>query len=224
LVRDAQRGDSGAGGEEMIFADIIALLDWLGIIAFAITGALVASRKQMDAVGFALLGTVTGIGGGTIRDILLDIHPLLWIEQPAYLAICVATSLVIFFTAHLVHSRMRLLLWVDAIGLALFASVGSERALGSGAPPLVAILMGVITACFGGIVRDLLSQERSIIFSREIYVTAALAAASIFVGLQSMNVVREISVIAGVLAGVTLRGGALIWGWSLPRYQSRPPQ
>jgi len=208
----------------MDFDGGIAILDWLGIVAFTITGALVASRKQMDVVGFALLGTVTGIGGGTIRDILLDIHPLVWIEQPAYLVVCIVTSLVVFFTAHLVHSRMRLLLWADTIGLALFAVVGSERALASGAPPLVAILMGIITACFGGIIRDLLSQERSIIFSREIYVTAALAAASIFVGLQSFIVAREISVVVGVSMGVILRGGALVWGWSLPRYHSRPPR
>lgn len=208
----------------MDFDGGIAILDWLGIVAFTITGALVASRKQMDVVGFALLGTVTGIGGGTIRDILLDIHPLVWIEQPAYLVVCIVTSLVVFFTAHLVHSRMRLLLWADTIGLALFAVVGSERALASGSPPLVAILMGIITACFGGIIRDLLSQERSIIFSREIYVTAALAAASIFVGLQSFIVAREISVVVGVSMGVILRGGALVWGWSLPRYHSRPPR
>jgi uncharacterized membrane protein YeiH len=208
----------------MDFEGGIAILDWLGIIAFTITGALVASRKQMDVVGFALLGTVTGIGGGTIRDILLDIHPLLWVEQPAYLIVSIVTSLVVFFTAHLVYSRMRMLLWADAIGLALFAAVGSERALASGAPPLVAILMGIITACFGGIIRDLLSQERSIVFSREIYVTAALAAASIFVGLQSLSIAREIAVVASVSIGVILRGGALVWGWSLPRYRSRPPR
>ena len=208
----------------MNFEGSIAVLDWMGIIAFTITGALVASRKQMDVVGFALLGTVTGIGGGTVRDLLLDIHPILWIEQPAYLAICLATSLAVFFTAHLLHSRMQWLLWADAIGLALFSTVGSERAMATGAPPLVAIVMGIITACFGGIIRDLLSQERSIIFSREIYVTAALASASVFVGFQSLGMAREIAVVASVAAGVILRGGALIWGWSLPRYHARPPQ
>jgi uncharacterized membrane protein YeiH len=208
----------------MDFEGGIAILDWLGVVAFTITGALVASRKQMDVVGFALLGTVTGIGGGTIRDILLDIHPLVWIKQPSYLVVCIITSLVVFFTAHLVHSRMRLLLWADTVGLALFAAVGGERALTSGAPPLVAILMGVITSCFGGIIRDLLSQERSIIFSREIYVTAALAAASLFVGLQTLGIAREISVVASVSIGIILRGGALIWGWSLPRYRPRPPR
>lgn len=207
-----------------MFENGIVLLDWLGIIAFTITGALVASRNQMDVVGFILMGTVTGIGGGTIRDILLDIHPVLWIERPEYLAICILVSLIVFVTAHLVHSRMRLILWADAVGLALFATVGAERAIASGAPPLVAVVMGIITACFGGIIRDLLGQERSIIFSHEIYVTAAMAAASTFVTLHHLELSREVAVSAGVLLGVALRGGALLWGWSLPRYRPRPPR
>jgi uncharacterized membrane protein YeiH len=208
----------------MVFDDGIMVLDWLGIIAFAVTGALVASRKQMDVVGFILLGTVTGIGGGTLRDLLLGIHPLLWIERPGYLAVCVVVSLIIFFIAHLVHSRIRLILWADAIGLALFSAVGAERALSNGHSAIVAITMGIITACFGGIIRDVLSQERSIIFSREIYVTAAMAAAGAFVLLTHVGVSREIAVTTSVLLGVGLRGGALIWGWSLPRYRPRPPR
>ena len=158
----------------------VVVLDWLGIVAFTITGALVASRNQMDAVGFVMLGTVTGIGGGTFRDVLLNVHPILWIEHPEYLAVCVVASLVIYFTAHKVQSRMRLILWADAIGLALFATVGAERAMSVGASALVAVVMGVITACFGGIIRDLLGQTRSIIFSYEIYVTAAMGAATVF--------------------------------------------
>jgi uncharacterized membrane protein YeiH len=208
----------------MIFENGIMALDWLGIVAFAITGALVASRNQMDVVGFILLGTVTGIGGGTIRDLLLGIHPILWVEQPEYLAVCVLVSLIVFFTAHLAHSRIRLILWADAIGLALFSTVGAERAISSGAPAIVAIAMGVITACFGGIIRDLLSQERSIIFSREIYVTAAMAAAATFVALAQLGLPREVAVSFSVLAGVGLRGGALVRGWSLPRYRPRPPR
>lgn len=207
-----------------MFESSIAFIDWLGIVAFTITGALVASRNQMDAVGFVMLGTVTGIGGGTIRDLLLNVHPILWIERPQYLAVCIGVSLIAFFTVHRVHSRMRLLLWVDAIGLALFATVGAERAISVGASPLVAIVMGVITACFGGIIRDLLGQARSIIFSYEIYVTAAMGAATMFVALHYLGFAREIDVIAGVATGIALRAGALLWGWSLPRYRARPPR
>lgn len=206
-----------------MFESSVAILDWLGVIAFTITGALVASRNQMDAVGFVMLGTVTGIGGGTIRDVLLDVHPILWIEHPEYLAVCVAVSLVLFFTAHRAQSRMRLILWADAIGLALFATVGAERATAAGASALVAIVMGVITACFGGIIRDLLGQTRSIIFSYEIYVTAAVGAAAVFVGLHLLGLPREIDVVAGVMTGLVLRAGALLCGWSLPRYRPRPP-
>jgi uncharacterized membrane protein YeiH len=207
-----------------MFDSGIQILDWLGIIAFTVTGALAASRNQMDAVGFVLLGTVTGIGGGTLRDLLLDIHPILWIERPAYLAVCIAISLLLFFTAHLVHSRYRLILWCDAIGLALFATVGADRATHVGAAPIVAVTMGVITASFGGIIRDLLSQQRSIIFSRELYVTAAMAAALAYVVLDAAGAPREASVIAGILAGFGLRAGALRWGWALPRYRSTAPR
>lgn len=205
-----------------MFESSVAVLDWLGVLAFTITGALVASRNQMDVVGFVMLGTVTGIGGGTIRDVLLDVHPILWIEHPRYLAVCVVVSLVLFFSAHRLHSRMRMILWADAIGLALFATVGAERATAAGASALVAIVMGVITACFGGIIRDLLGQTRSIIFSYEIYVTAALGAAAVFVGLHLLELSREVAVIAGVATGLVLRGGALLWGWSLP-HRLRPP-
>jgi uncharacterized membrane protein YeiH len=207
-----------------MFENAIAFLDWLGVIVFAMTGALVASRRQMDAVGFVLLGTVTGIGGGTIRDLLLDRHPLLWIEQPLYLLVCIAVSLLVFFTAHLVQSRLRLLLWLDAVGLALYATIGAERALEAGTAPLVAVVMGMITATFGGIIRDILGGERSIIFSQEIYVTAALAAALAFVVLDRLGVPREIGISAAILAGFGLRAGALRHGWSLPRYRPRPPR
>jgi uncharacterized membrane protein YeiH len=206
-----------------MFESGLAILDWLGLIVFAITGALVASRNQMDVVGFMLLGTVTGIGGGTLRDLLLGIHPILWVERPASLVVCIGVSLALFFTAHLVKSRMALILWADALGLALFAIVGAERALVHGAAPLVAVVMGIITGCFGGILRDLLSQERSIIFSREIYVTAAFVAAVAFVSLREFGIAREAAVSISLLLGFGLRGGALVWGWSLPRYKPRPP-
>ena len=207
-----------------MFDSGIAVLDWLGIVAFTITGALAASRNQMDVVGFVLLGTVTGIGGGTLRDILLDIHPILWIEQPAYLAVCIGISALLFFAAPLAHSRYRLILWFDAVGLALFATVGAERAIDAGAAPLVAVVMGVITASFGGIIRDVLSQQRSIIFSREIYVTAAMAAALVYVVLVAWEAPREVAIVFSLLTGLGLRAGALRWGWALPRYHPKPPQ
>ncbi len=204
-----------------MFDNIVTILDWLGIVVFAITGALVAARNKMDAVGFVLLGVVTGIGGGTLRDLLLDLHPLLWIEHPAYLYVCAAVSLCVFFTAHLIHSSYRLLLWLDAVGLSLFAATGAERALSAGVSPSIAILMGTITACFGGIIRDTLSQEKSIIFSYEIYITAAMASAATFVSASCAGLAREVAVTAGIAFGFALRAGALRFGWSLPRHLPR---
>lgn len=207
-----------------MFDNGIMVLDWLGIVVFAISGALVASRNQMDIIGFILFGTVTGIGGGTLRDLLLGIHPILWIEQPAYIVVCIVVSLLVFFTAHLVQSRYRLILWLDGAGIALFATVGAERSLGVGAAPIVAVVMGVITATFGGIIRDVLGQQRSIIFSREIYVTATMMAATTYVGLLGCGIAREPAIIIGTLVGFGLRAGALSLGWTLPRYHPRAPR
>lgn len=206
-----------------MFDSAVAIIDWIAIVVFALTGALVASRNQMDIVGFIMLGTVTGIGGGTVRDLLLGIHPILWIEQPAYLVVCVVASIAAFFTAHLVQSRWQVILWLDAAGLALYATTGAERALGAGAGPVVAVVMGMITATFGGIVRDVLGHERSVIFSYEIYVTAALAAAGVLVAATGLGLDREIAVTLAIAAGFALRGGAILRGWSLPRYRPRAP-
>jgi uncharacterized membrane protein YeiH len=137
---------------------------------FAVSGALVASRKEMDIVGFAMLASVTGIGGGTIRDVLLGIEPVFWISQPAYLVTCVAVAVVTFFLAHIPQSRERILHWFNAVGISLFCVTGADMALASGAGPTVSIAMGVATATFGGIIRDLLGGESPIILRQEIYI------------------------------------------------------
>jgi uncharacterized membrane protein YeiH len=206
----------------MLLSTVTAILDWFGVIVFAITGALVASRKQMDLVGFALLGTVTGIGGGTMRDVVLGLLPVFWVRKPAYLVICVLVSCVVFFTAHIPQSRYRFLLWLDAIGLAVFAVTGAERAMLSGAGSIAAIAMGVITATFGGMVRDVLGGESPVILAREIYVSAALLGASSFILLIGIGVPREGALISGFMVVLLVRGAALRWDWSLPRYRPRP--
>ncbi len=206
----------------MMFDTFIAILDWFGIVVFAMAGALVASRKDMDIIGFILLGTVTGIGGGTVRDILLGSFPVFWVANPSYLVVCMAVSAITFFFAHIPQSRYRLLLWFDAIGMALFAVTGAGRALSMGAEPVVAVAMGVITATFGGILRDILGGESPIILRREIYITAALAGAALFVTLSECGVPREVCLMSGLLTGAVIRFGALRWNWSLPRYRARP--
>ncbi len=200
-----------------MFDTFAALLDWFGIVVFATTGALVASRKQMDLVGFVLLGTATGIGGGTIRDTLINALPVFWVREPAYLVSCAT-----FFLAHIPQSRLKLLLWCDAVGMALFAVTGAEKALLAEAGPIVAVAMGVITATFGGVVRDVLGGESPVILSREIYVSAALGGAAVFVTLAATGIVREYALASGFLIAFAIRAAALRWDWSLPRYRPRP--
>jgi uncharacterized membrane protein YeiH len=206
----------------MLFDTAAAALDWLGVIVFAISGALVASRKQMDVVGFALLGTATGIGGGTLRDLLLGLSPVFWVREPVYLVVCVIVSGAVFLTAHIPQSRYRVLLWFDALGLALFAVTGAERALLAGSGPVVAVAMGVITATFGGIIRDVLGNESPVVLSREVYVTAALVGATVFVVLSGFGLGRESAFGAGLFVGLVVRGMALRQGRYLPRYRERP--
>jgi uncharacterized membrane protein YeiH len=203
-----------------MFQTATSALDWLGIIAFTVTGALVASRKQMDVVGFVVLGTVTGIGGGTLRDMLLGL-PVFWVREPAYLITCALVSILVFFAAHIPQSRYRNLLWLDAVGLAVFAVGGAEKAMQAGVGSVVAIAMGVMTATFGGIVRDLLGGESPVILSREIYASAALAGATAFVVLTAVDTPRELAVGVGFAIGLLTRAAALRYGWSLPRYRQR---
>ncbi len=201
---------------------VTSLVEHLAVIVFAITGALVASRKQMDIFGFVLLGTATGVGGGTVRDVLLGHLPLVWVQDPSYLVVCIVATSITFFTAHLVRSRYRALLWFDALGLSLFCVLGTEHALNIGAHPIVAILMGMITATFGGIIRDVLGGEVSLLLKREIYVTAALTGAVVFVGLEMVNQGRAVNLAVGFLCCFVVRGFALYFGWSVPAYKARP--
>jgi uncharacterized membrane protein YeiH len=201
--------------------NLIIAVDWFGICVFAVTGALAASRKQMDIVGFALLGSVTGIGGGTIRDVLLGVQPIFWVQQPAYLLTCVVVASVTFFFAHIPQHRYRYLLWLDAVGLALFAVTGAGGALSHGASPTIAVALGVATATFGGILRDILGGESPIILSQEIYITAALVGAAVFVGLVEVGASQDIALVLGFTAGFALRAAALHWGLTLPRYRPK---
>lgn len=197
---------------------IAQFLDWFGICVFALSGALVASRKKMDIVGFSLLGCVTGIGGGTVRDVVLGIQPVFWVAKPAYLLTCVFVASAAFFAVHLIQSRMRLLIWSDAVGMALFSVTGAEIALTKGASPTIAIAMGVATATLGGIIRDTLGNEVPIILRREIYATAALLGASMFVLCDWLGLAKDVALVGGFLSAFGLRSAAIILYLSLPAF------
>jgi uncharacterized membrane protein YeiH len=200
---------------------VITTLDWFGVVVFAVTGALVASRKQMDIFGFALLATVTGIGGGSVRDILLGNLPVFWVKQPLYVVICVAVSAVAFFTAHIPESRYRLLMWLDAIGLAFFCVVGASKGLEAGAGPFIALVMAVVTASFGGILRDVIGGESPFLLRKEIYVTAALAGGVVFVIGRALGISDTVGAVAGFAVCLTIRGCGLSFGLALPTYRAR---
>ena len=193
----------------------------MAVAVFAISGALMASRKQMDIFGFILLGTVTGVGGGSLRDVLLGAS-VFWIAAPSYAVTCIVVASLTFFVAHLAQSRFRVILWLDAVGLALFAVLGAEKALVLDAPPVIAIVMGVMSATFGGIIRDVLGGEVPLLLRREIYVTAALAGAVVHVGASAVGVPIVVAGGAAFSAGLGIRGLALRYSWSLPAYKARP--
>lgn len=196
----------------------LLVVDLVAVAIFAISGALVAARKEMDPVGFIFLGTATGIGGGTFRDLVLGV-PLLWVQQPIYLWVCIIASLATFWGARLLASRYRALLWMDAVGMAMFAVAGTQKATNLGHGLLVSVLMGVFTAALGGLVRDMMAGERPLLFHREIYATAALIAGGGFLALHALGLSTEVASSGGFLAGFAARAAAIQYGLSLPAYK-----
>jgi uncharacterized membrane protein YeiH len=195
----------------------LVVLDYFGIAVFAISGALLAAEKKQTLVTFIFFAVATGVGGGTIRDLLIG-APVFWVHTNATLLICIGAALAVW----LVSTRRltgRALLWFDAAGLAAYATYGAAKALAFGVAPVPAFAMGVLTACAGGIIRDLLAGEPSILMRPELYVTAAALSAGLLVGLDVAGIAGPVAVIAAAIAGFALRGAAIAWRWSLPAYE-----
>jgi uncharacterized membrane protein YeiH len=200
---------------------LLQTLDYVGIAVFAATGALAASRKQLDIVAFVFFGGVTALGGGTLRDLLLDV-PVFWVRHPLYLAIPLCAAVLVYFTAHLLESRYRVLLWADAVGLAAYAVVGAAKTLTVGASAADALALGILTATFGGVIRDVLAGEPSVILRGDLYITCAFAGALTFVLLEGLGAPFWVSATLGFLVAFGVRSGALLWRWTLPVYRARP--
>ncbi|RCW84526.1 trimeric intracellular cation channel family protein [Phyllobacterium bourgognense] len=196
---------------------MIQLFNYAGIFVFAATGALAASRRQLDIIAFVFLAAVTGIGGGTLRDLILGV-PVFWVEDPGNLMVCAAAAILVYFSANLLESRYRVLLWLDALGLAAYSVIGAAKSLALGFDSTIAIVTGIMTATFGGILRDIISGEPSVLMRREIYVTAALAGSVTYIVLHSVAAGPGISALVAALAAFAVRGGALYFGWALPTY------
>ena len=201
--------------------DFVYLLEMLGTAAFAVSGALAASRKRMDIFGFCVLALMPAVGGGTIRDIIIDRVPVFWIGDNRYVAIAIIAALLVFFAPHpKPGGRRQLLIWADALGLALFAAIGTQISLAHDTGPLVAVMLGVVTAVTGGMIRDVICNEIPLILSREIYATAAFAASLAYVLVDRLGGDSILSLGIAVAVGFAVRGLAIRFNWSLPSFGS----
>ena len=197
---------------------LVQFFDVLAAVVFAVSGALVASRKGMDVMGFMWFAVITGVGGGTVRDVILNV-PVFWVQNPVHVSVCLVTAVVMHFVAPLVESRYRTLLWFDAFGLALVTVAGTVKASDVGVPALVAIAMGAVTGCVGGIIRDTLGQVPSILLGHEIYVTASVLGACTYAGCSELGAGRLTAMVAGFFVTFGVRGLAIKFGWSLPVFR-----
>jgi uncharacterized membrane protein YeiH len=202
---------------EPTYLTALSFLDLVGIGMFALSGALLAAQKRQDFVTFLFFAVVTGVGGGTVRDLLIG-APVFWVQENWILLICAAAALLAWFTPHALWGRSGLV-WADAIGIAAYATYGAAKALAFGIAPLPAIGMGVLTACFGGIIRDLLAGEPSILLKQEFYVTAAGVSAALMVALSAAGLPELIAGAVAIAAGFALRAAAIARGWTLPVYR-----
>jgi uncharacterized membrane protein YeiH len=201
--------------------DVITFFDLLALGVFAISGALAAGEKKMDILGFILFGTITGIGGGTARDLLLDAHPVFWIADTRYLWVGILVSIATWFMAPMLHSLRKVLLWADAIGLALFSVLGTMKALEFDAPPIVAVVLGMMTATFGSLIRDTLLNRRPELLEPEIYVTAAGLGAVSYVTLASFSATQPVAMLLAMFLALGLRACAILFAWRLPKYSAK---
>lgn len=203
-----------------VLTPILDLLDLAGIALFALSGAVLAARLGQTFVTMAFFALVTGVGGGTVRDLLIG-APVFWINDPWVAAVCLATALIAWFTPVRLWEGKGFA-YADGAGLAAYAVLGSAKALAYGVPPVPAALMGIITGCVGGIIRDVVAGRPSIIMSPELYVTpAALTAAMTVAGMSLAPLTGWPDAwawAAGFACGFALRTAAIRWEWGLPSY------
>lgn len=197
----------------------LTVLDYAAVAVFGASGALAAARAKHDIITFGFFAAVTGVGGGTLRDLLIG-APVFWVGQPVYIVVCVAAAAVVWVVGW-GEGRDRALLWLDALGMAAYAIVGALKATSFGVPPVSAVIMGVLTATFGGVTRDVLAHQPSVLLRRELYVTPALLGATVFVGLHAMDLPLIVSGGMGFLTAFVVRAGAILFGWQMPGFPGR---
>jgi uncharacterized membrane protein YeiH len=196
---------------------MLETLTLAAIAVCAITGALAAHRQRMDAIGVLALAVATALGGGTLRDLLLNNHPLIWIKNPNLLAVALGAGALTLFTAKFFTSVEKALKIADAVGLALFTVLSTDMALSLGYSPLIAIVMGIIGGVAGGVLRDVLSNQIPFLFMPgEFYATASLAGALTTWILKTQNAPHHTTLIAGALLCLAARLGSIWYKWKLP--------
>lgn len=200
---------------------LVTVIEAAATIAFALSGLLEAARKRLDAVGVCIVAGLAAFGGGTLRDMLLDRRPFFWVQHAgwlwALLGLCILAML--FMRARHFDPTARAMQWPDALGLGLFTASGTQIALGTGAPAIVAVLMGVITAVFGGVLRDIVCNEIPSAFrDHRPYAVCAFAGAWVLVGMQALGADEAVALLAAAGVAAALRGFALLTGFTLPRW------
>ncbi|MEA1084201.1 trimeric intracellular cation channel family protein [Sphingomonas sp. M6A6_1c] len=193
--------------------------DVAGLAVFAVSGALAAAKRGQTAVTLAFFALITGVGGGTVRDLLID-APVFWVHDPRAATVCLLMAALVWVTPER-WWKDGALAWFDAVGLAAYAVYGAAKAIGYGVPPVPAALMGVVTACVGGIIRDVLAGEPSILMRPELYVTAAALSSALYVALGLVGLAGAPAAIIAAAAGFGLRAFAIRFRLALPAYRSR---
>lgn len=199
---------------------LVRLLDLLGIGVFAVSGALAAGRKHLDLLGVFVLASVTAIGGGTIRDLLLDRHPLFWLSDATFLAVIVGAVAITFAYVQWRRPPLAALLVADALGLALFSIAGAQIAQGEGLPAVSVVILGTMTGVAGGVIRDVLSAEIPFVLRRgNLYASAVILGVAVYLTLETLGVARQTAALTGMVLIATLRLAAIRWGLKLPVFQ-----
>lgn len=198
---------------------VLYYLDLFGVAVFAITGALMAGRKSMDLFGVSVLGLVTALGGGTLRDVILDRHPVGWVADQTGILVALAAALGTVLWVRMTKPIHEFgLLLADAFGLAVFTVSGTALALNLQAPVGTALIMGVMSGVVGGVIRDVLCNEIPLIFRQEIYASACLLGALVYLGLLQLQCTTELASIIAMCVVFTVRMAAIRWQWRLPRF------
>jgi len=195
------------------------ILDYSGVGLFAFSGGMLAARKELDPFGAAILGAVTGMGGGTLRDVLLGQLPVYWVDAPEYLWLALIGALVGYYTspwAQSLATRRAALAWADAVGMSVFCVLGAKAGLAAGSHWSIAMLTGVMSAAFGGLLRDIIVNDVPLVLREEIYALAALAGAGAYVVAISFGIGAGVAAVGAALLAFLIRGCAIAFNWTLP--------